>query len=587
MARKGLKVRLLEAEKAKRILSKQGLIDKALIPQREKGCLIIPVIDEEKARKILDEQGIKAEVVEQEFREKKRVRGLKEIVRKITGRDIGIGMDRVGDIIILHLDGELNEIEKKELGKELLKTYNVEKVYLKKSERKGPYRLEELECIAGRDESLTIHKENGYKLLVDVKKTYFSPRLGRDRETAMKIVEEGEDVMVLFSGIGPYVISTARKARISVGIELNPDAHILAKKNIEINRLRNAFVIHGDARNANLLVNQYFLGLKSHWEKKQLEKRLKHTRMIELHLKNGDLENHYKEIEKIIEELVAKDYRVMIHQPFMYKNKKVALSNLEEREVLEAYTLLEKLVEKGAMGYVAHPNPGHGGIIEKADEMLGRYGKKLRSMYIENLITDTSGEIEEIIRIAEKHGKNICIDTSHALLRGYNLKNLSTTINKFKGLIHLHVSNGRNGSIEYHGTMIKEEDLGEFQYFLENTRYYSGVIEVLNRDEENPIEALKTQESLYRGTVKKFDHVFMPLPKDSASFLSEALSIIRNNGLIHMYRFLGDNIQKEIEELEKVAEKKGYKLELLKAERVGEHSPGIWRWRLDIRTRRL
>ena len=27
--------------------------------------------------------------------------------------------------------------------------------------------------------------------------------------------------------------------------------------------------------------------------------------------------------------------------------------------------------------------------------------------------------------------------------------------------------------------------------------------------------------------------------------------------------------------------------ELLKAERVGEHSPGIWRWRLDIRTRRL
>ena len=587
MARKGLKVRLLEAENAKRILSKQGLIDKALIPKREKDFLIIPVIDEEKARKALDEQGIKVEVVEQKFREKKRVRGLKEIVRKITGRDIGIGMDRVGDIIILHIDGELNEIEKKELGKELLKIYNVGKIYLKKSERKGSYRLEELECIAGRDESLTIHKENGYKLLVDVKKTYFSPRLGGDRETAMKIVEEGEDVMVLFSGVGPYVISTARKARISVGIELNPDAHILAKRNIEINKLRNAFVIHGDARNANLLVNQYFLGLKSHWEKKQLEKRLKHARMIELHLKNGDLENHYKEIEKIIEELVAKDYRVMIHQPFMYKNKKVALSNLEEREVLEAYTLLEKLVEKGAMGYVAHPNPGHGGIIEKADEMLGRYGKKLRSMYIENLITDTSGEIEEIIRIAEKHGKNICIDTSHALLRGYNLKNLSTTINKFKGLIHLHVSNGRNGSIEYHGTMIKEEDLGEFQYFLENTRYYSGIIEVLNRDEENPIEALKTQELLYRGTVRKFDHVFMPLPKDSASFLSEALSIIRNNGLIHMYRFLGDNIQKEIEELEKVAEKNGYKLELLKAERVGEHSPGIWRWRLDIRTRRL
>ncbi len=559
---KALKVSLRNAEKVKKELIKKKLYNNEYIPRRIDNYLLLPI--KQASREI---EGL-GEVIDVELEEKKRVKSLKEIIKKITGKDIGIGIDIVGEIIIVHLSQEISEKEKKELGKQLLRNYNVRTVYLKKSERKGIYRLEELELIAGIDNPLTIHRENNYSLWVDVKKTYFSPRLANDRKKVLELINPGDEVLVMFSGIAPYVVSLSRKARIVVGIELNRDAHLLARKNVS--QLRNAIVIHGDAMKSKELINQYFLGLKSRWNNEQLSKRINHTKMIEIYLASGDIENHLDEVRKVVQELQEKDYRVMIHTPFKYKGIEVALSTMHELEVRELFNLLE---EMGGIGYVVHPARIKEESLDRARINLKRYGYRYKSMYIENLILGETGEIEKIIELAKQFKKYLCIDTAHALIKGYSLTDIAKLLNNYDSLLHLHVSDAKKGEIKTEGSMIN--DVEQFLSFLNKVRYSSAILEIIHRDEENPRESLINLSQFYKGVVKRFDHIFMPLPKDSHRFIDPALTLLRSNGFIHMYRFLSDTSQEEKELMSKG-------LILINKEIVGEHSPGIYRYRLDL-----
>ena len=567
---KAIELSLREIEETRKLLDRHGLINKEFVPKRINNYFYIPITNEEKVKELIPGAIIK----DIDLEKKKRVLSLREIANKLGIKSIG--MDRVGDIAIVHVD---NIKDKSLLGELILKNYPVRSVYLKTSERKGVYRLEELELITGKDNPLSLHIENNYKLWVDIKNTYFSPRLANDRLQLSKLTR-GKEVMVLFSGVGPYVVATAMHSKLSVGIELNPVAHELAKRNITINKLNNAFVIKGDAFYTKRLVNKHFLGLKAAID--QLDTRINHSKVIEIHLRDNELENNFDEIYKTIQELSSRDYRVMIHQPFIYKNKRISLSNLDES--LEAYLLLEKLVSAGAMGYVAHPAPFNGGSLTETDKYLRIYWRKLRHMFIENLIEDESGDINKIINLAKKYRKNVCIDTAHLIIKGYSLREVIPIINAFDGLIHLHISNAIPGQIKPHGLPITNPD--EFLFFLQNTNYFSAILEINNKDEYIPLESINSYALLTQRPVKKFDHVLMPLPKDSHSFLEQALQITKNNGFIHMYRFLNSHEQ-EFQELRNKARAMGYDLELVNAVRVGEHSPGIWRYRLDLKVKQL
>lgn len=157
--------------------------------------------------------------------------------------------DRIGDIIIVEIPEGL-ESKEKEIGKVILSTIpNIKTVCKKVGIHYGKYRLQKLRILAGARNKTGLHKESGTVLRINYEKTYFSPRLSNERIRVASQVANGEDVLVMFSGAGPYpcVIGKNKNPASITGVELNPKAHELALENVKLNKLDNITLICGDA----------------------------------------------------------------------------------------------------------------------------------------------------------------------------------------------------------------------------------------------------------------------------------------------------------------------------------------------------
>jgi tRNA (guanine37-N1)-methyltransferase len=88
---------------------------------------------------------------------------------------------------------------------------NVLSVFEKKSQIKGSYRLRNLAYLAGENNSETIHKENDCIFHLDIKTTYFSPRLVYERRRVSESnIQENEVIVDMFSGVGTFSIQIAK-----------------------------------------------------------------------------------------------------------------------------------------------------------------------------------------------------------------------------------------------------------------------------------------------------------------------------------------------------------------------------------------
>lgn len=178
---------------------------------------------------------------------------LKEYLKgKLTKKESGIlpsSFDIVGDIAIFaDMPDELKKKEKM-IAEDLMKLHHNIKVVCKKiGKYSGKYRTPKLKVIAGEKRKETTYTENKVKLILDVEKVYFSPRLGTERKRIADLVKKNENVLVMFSGIGPYTIQIAKKAAKVTAIEANPVAHKYALKNLELNKIKNATVLKGDVK---------------------------------------------------------------------------------------------------------------------------------------------------------------------------------------------------------------------------------------------------------------------------------------------------------------------------------------------------
>ncbi len=96
-----------------------------------------------------------------------------------------------------------------------------------------------------------MHKEHGLEFAMNVATCYFSPRLSTERLRIAQQVKQGEHVLVMFSGVAPYVLVIAKHSpafRV-YGIEANPAAHKYAVENVQRNRLSHKVVlIKGDVK---------------------------------------------------------------------------------------------------------------------------------------------------------------------------------------------------------------------------------------------------------------------------------------------------------------------------------------------------
>ncbi|MCD6590956.1 MAG: class I SAM-dependent methyltransferase family protein [Candidatus Aenigmarchaeota archaeon] len=147
--------------------------------------------------------------------------------------------DIVGDACIIEIPDEIIH-RKKDIINAIREIHpNLKTIYRKVSERKGAYRLRELELIYGEAKEVT-HREHGCIFRFDPRKVYFSPRESTERQRIAKLVNPNEVVMVMFAGAGPYAITIAKKrpkVKKVYAIELNPDAYKYMIDNIRINKV--------------------------------------------------------------------------------------------------------------------------------------------------------------------------------------------------------------------------------------------------------------------------------------------------------------------------------------------------------------
>ncbi len=154
----------------------------------------------------------------------------------------------VGDIAVLELPEELHG-KAETVGKSLMESFpNVKVVALKTSQVEGEFRVPGLVVVAGEQRTETVHRENGNLIKVDVSKAYFNPRTGAERARVASKISEGEKVLVLFAGVGPYAVAAAKRTKAGVwAVELNPDAVRYLVENARLNKV-GINVIEGDAR---------------------------------------------------------------------------------------------------------------------------------------------------------------------------------------------------------------------------------------------------------------------------------------------------------------------------------------------------
>ncbi|MCL5730581.1 MAG: class I SAM-dependent methyltransferase family protein [Candidatus Thermoplasmatota archaeon] len=101
------------------------------------------------------------------------------------------------------------------------------------------FRTRHLTLLAGKEGTVTVHRENGMRFKVDISRVYFSPRLATERSIVASSVQDGEQVLDLFAGVGPFSITIAEKSKCTVdAVDINPAAVELMKENISMNRLR-------------------------------------------------------------------------------------------------------------------------------------------------------------------------------------------------------------------------------------------------------------------------------------------------------------------------------------------------------------
>jgi len=112
----------------------------------------------------------------------------------------------------------------------------------------GEYRTREFTILAGEPTTRTEVIEHGNRFVVDLAGAYFSARLSTERQRIANQVQEGEVILDMFAGVGPFAIAFAGRAGLVVACDLNPRAVELMIRNIRTNRIANVLPAVADAR---------------------------------------------------------------------------------------------------------------------------------------------------------------------------------------------------------------------------------------------------------------------------------------------------------------------------------------------------
>lgn len=154
--------------------------------------------------------------------------------------------EQIGDIAII----EMYESDAQKIAEALIRKKKAKTVLQAASAVEGEYRTREFSFIAGERRTGTMYRENNCTYKLDVASVYFTPRLSTERMRIAEQVKNGEKVVDMFAGVGPFSILIAKKypeAQV-IAIDKNPVAIKYLRENVRINKLKNVEIREGDVR---------------------------------------------------------------------------------------------------------------------------------------------------------------------------------------------------------------------------------------------------------------------------------------------------------------------------------------------------
>ncbi len=240
-----VKVKKELAEKTRRELVKLGVISDEYEVEKDENFVYFPVKSCPQGFECVEREGKRKERKPHSLRE-----ALKDKLTDDELEQLITSFDIIGDIAIIQVPESLED--KAELiAQAIMKVHkNVKTVCQKVGPRQGIFRVAPLKVIAGERKFVTVYKENGVKMKVDVLRTYFSPRLSTERKRIADQVKDGEVIAALFAGVGPFPLVIAKRRKVKIfAVELNPYAYSLMVENIKMNVLKGEIIpIQGDVR---------------------------------------------------------------------------------------------------------------------------------------------------------------------------------------------------------------------------------------------------------------------------------------------------------------------------------------------------
>ena len=177
-------------------------------------------------------------------------RPLKDLLAGIVADDLlgeVIGSyDIVGDIAIISVPPALVAAERHIAAAIIAGNRRLAVVARRDGSHHGEFRTMPLRVLAGEERTETEVRESGVRLRLDVEQVYYSGRSGQERLRIASLVQPGETVAVLFSGVAPYPLVLARHSAAAaiVGIEKNPLAHRYALENLRLNKRLGNITLH-------------------------------------------------------------------------------------------------------------------------------------------------------------------------------------------------------------------------------------------------------------------------------------------------------------------------------------------------------
>jgi len=564
----------------------------------------------------------------------------KEVLDKIT-----FSYDIIGDIAIINLNKKAVRYEKIIAEGILATNKNIKTVLRKVKQFSGIYRVAKYKCIGGKDKRITTYKENNVKMYIDIDHVYFSTRLSNERKRIAQLIKDDEKVLVMFSGIAPYplVIAKNTNARFIYGIEINPFAHRLGLKNIELNSIKNVFLINDDVKNCinNFLL--HIIGVRGRVNSKQLKLKMKSWRkfgvkkpIVEVIIPPKIL--YSPRLMKRIKWLNKRSSLLFIQQSTETHKEYIINNNEELRSFLHDYNkqletttkelkLIINLMNKETkiVGYIISlpivviklkdrktrediSDMFSNMLIRKIRDLFKALSTKERRLvkervFFENAPLGLFAELDYVSSLAKQLNiKNLCFNITNyisAYISKNKCANNSFSMDRINRIIEQLIKDIKSIRYKEFKVYFHIMDLGksslsldrklcqiEKYLFSKNNKALSSLFDAISYGVlcSDKLAVLKKNTNFLVKTLKpSFDRIIMPLPKGADLFLDYALDLSHKGTVIHLYLFRKENEKiKTKEEIEDHIKHRGYNGVVTNIVRCGDFSSEIHRYCYDI-----